>query len=198
VLPTHPDGYDIVHMNSIDVNADSVVTSLRHTNGIYKIDRDTGEIVWKVGGTPTPESLTVVGDPAGSEPLGGQHDARLHPDGTLTAFDNGQTHERPPRAVRFEIDEAAGTATFLEAISGLPEVTEAVCCGSARRSASGSWLVGWGRFPGQNGITELAPDGARTFRLLFPVNNSYRAVPVPAGKISRTELRDGMNVQHPR
>jgi hypothetical protein len=200
VLPNHVSdgGYDIVHINSVDVDGDTMVISLRHTDGVYKIDRNSGDVVWKLGGTTTPESLSVIGDPAGSEPFGGQHDARLRADGTLTAFDNGETHGRPPRAVRYEIDEDAGTATFLESVSGLPEVTEAICCGSARRSASGSWLVGWGRFPSQNGITEFAPDGTRTLRLYFPVNNSYRAIPVPAGKLSRAELRDGMNVQHPR
>ncbi len=198
VLPNHADGYDVVHMNALDIDSGSLVVSLRHTNAAYEIDRDSGDVVWKLGGTPTPESLNVIGDPATGGPFGGQHDVRLHSDGTLTAFDNGQTQDRPPRAVRFGIDPEAGTATYLESISGLPEVAEAVCCGSARRSPSGSWLVDWGRFPlGTNGITEVAPDGTRTFRLVF-ATNPYRTVPVPAGKISRAEMRDGMDVQHPR
>lgn len=197
VLPSSADGYDVVHMNSLEVDGDGIVISLRHTDGVYKIDRETGDVVWKLGGTPTPESLTVVGDPAGSEPFGGQHDARMRPNGTLTVHDNGETLGRPPRGVQFQIDEAAGTATYLESITE-PGVTEAICCGSARRSPSGSWLMGWGHFPIDNGISEFAPDGTMTFKLQFAANSTYRAVPVPAGQLTRAELRDGMDTQHPR
>jgi Arylsulfotransferase (ASST) len=189
--------FDIVHINSVDVNADSVLISMRHTDGVYKIDRASGEIIWKLGGTPTPESLTVVGDPYGADPFGGQHDARMHADGTLTAFDNGQTRDRPPRGVRFQIDEGAGTATYLGAISD-PDVPEAVCCGSARRTASGGWLVGWGGLPGLNPIIEFAADGSRTFKLNFPTGFSYRAHPIAAGQLGRAALRNGMDAQHPR
>ncbi|GIK78242.1 MAG: hypothetical protein BroJett022_19320 [Actinomycetes bacterium] len=190
--------YDIVHINSMDATADSVVISLRHTDGIYEIDRDTGEVLWKLGGTPTPESLTVLGDPHASNPLGGQHYARVNADGTLTAFDNGQGQGRPPRAVRYEIDEDAGTATLLEAV-GDPDVPSAVCCGSARRSASGSWMMAWGGLLSTpHPVSEFAPDGSRTFVLEFPGTFSYRADAVPAGKLTRAELRAGMNAQHPR
>jgi hypothetical protein len=190
--------YDIVHINSMDADDNSVVISLRHTDGIYEIDRDTGDVVWKLGGTPTPESLTVLADPHASNPLGGQHYARITADGTLTAFDNGQGQGRPPRAVRYEIDEDAGTATLLEAV-GDPDVPAAVCCGSARRSASGSWMMSWGGVGATpHPVSEFAPDGSRTFVLGFPGTFSYRADAIPPGKLSRAELRAGMNAQHPR
>jgi len=174
------------------------VVSLRHTDGVYRIDRSTGEIVWKLGGTPTPESLSVVGDPLSPDPFGGQHDARLHEDGTLTVFDNGSLRDRPPRAVRYRIDEGAGTATLLEAVSE-PAASRAVCCGSARRSDSGSWVAAWGRgAPAFNPVSEFAPDGAPTFKLNFPDTFSYRAHPVPPGELGRAALREGMDAQHPR
>ena len=191
--------FDIVHINSvdIDVDADSVLISMRHTDGVYKIDRASGEIIWKLGGTPTPESLTVVGDPYRADPLGAQHDARMHADGTLTVFDNGQPRDRPPRAVRFQVDAGARTATYLGAISD-PDVSEAVCCGSARRTASGGWLVGWGTGPEKNPIIEYAADGSRTFKLSFPNGSSYRAHPIAGGQLGRAALRNGMEAQHPR
>ena len=107
----HDNVFDVVHMNAAVVDGDSIVISLRHTDGIYKIDRDTGEMVWKLGGTPTPESLTVLNDPHAANPLGGQHDAMIRGDGTLTAHDNGQYQGGPPRTVHYEIDEDAGTAS---------------------------------------------------------------------------------------
>ena len=136
-----------------------MLISMRHTDGVYKIDRTTGDIVWKLGGTTTPESLTVIDDPLGANPFGGQHDARMLDDGTLTVFDNGMTRNRPPRAVRYQIDESAGTATLLESVSDT-DAPNAICCGSARRSDSGSWTVGWGAFPDFNPVSEFAADGS--------------------------------------
>lgn len=195
--PLAPAPFDIVHVNSVDVDADAVLISMRHTDGVYAIDRASGEILWRLGGTPTPESLTVVGDPGGANPFCGQHDARMHADGTLTAFDNGQTRDRPPRAIRVQIDADARTATYVGAISD-PGVPGAVCCGSARRTASGGWLVGWGTGPELYPIIEYAADGSRTFKLSFPIGSSYRAHPMAAGQLSRAALRNGMEAQHPR
>jgi hypothetical protein len=81
--------YDFFHANAVSLGKKVVLLSLRQTDGVYAIDRATGRILWKLGGTPTPESLTVVGDPDAAAPLGGQHDARILPDGTVSVFDDG-------------------------------------------------------------------------------------------------------------
>jgi hypothetical protein len=183
------------------MNGDSVLISMRHTDGIYKIDRTTGDIVWKLGGTATPESLIVQDDPEAAHPLAGQHDARILPDGTLTAFDNGAfvsdsaPVHRAPRGVRYAIDEGAGTATLLESVED-SDVSAAICCGSARRSATGSWLIGWGGV--FNPISEFTAAGVRTFKLDFPGTWSYRAHQVASGELSAAALRAGMDSQHPR
>ena len=53
--------------------------------------------------------------------FGGQHDARVLSDGSVTIFDNGFHSDpvlrHPPRAVRYAIDRGAGTATLLEQIN---------------------------------------------------------------------------------
>lgn len=191
-------GHDIVHINSLEATNGAVVVSMRHTDAVYKIDRSTGEIVWKLGGTTTPESLTVLNDPLGSDPLGGQHDARILPDGTLTTFENGTNKSRAPRAVRYEINEAAGTATLLESVSD-PDAPSANCCGSARRSPSGSWVASWGGLgSAPHPISEFDSTGGQTFKLLFPGDFSYRANPVEYGKLGRSALRHGMNLRYPR
>ena len=76
----------------------------------------TGSITWKLGGTPTPESLQVVGDQY-SQLFSGQHDAIFAPDGSLTVHDDGTEANRPPRAVRFTIDTATATATEVEQVT---------------------------------------------------------------------------------
>ncbi|MGH2926556.1 MAG: aryl-sulfate sulfotransferase [Solirubrobacterales bacterium] len=183
-------GYDLLHWNSIEPDGDSVIVSFRHLDAIYKIDKTTGDIVWKLGGTPTPESLTVVGDNH-AKLLGGQHDARLLPDGTLTVFDDRtMLSDRRPRALRFRIDEQAGTATLLESITD-SRVPVSQCCGSARRLPNGDWLVGWGGK--DNPIAGYRSDGHRTFLMTLGDNRSYRAQPVPTGAVSAQDLRDGMS-----
>jgi hypothetical protein len=181
-------GYDILHWNSIEPAGDSVIASFRHLDAVYKIDKGTGDIVWKLGGTETLESLEVKDDPRGHT-FGAQHDARLLPDGTLTVFDNrSNLPNKRPRAVRFRIDAAAGTATLLRSITD-PDVPASSCCGSARRLGSGDWLIDWG----PKGIGGYKPSGERTFLLTFDSNFSYRAEPVPSGAVSRQDLRQGMN-----
>jgi hypothetical protein len=193
--------WDEFHMNAIEPeydaqgNVKAILFSLRQTDAIYKIDRGTDEIVWKLGGTPTPQSLTVLSDPAGSYPLGGQHDVRLLPDGTITLHDNDTNLGYPPRAVRYSIDEAARTATFVEEITD-PGAPTSLCCGSARRSPDGSWLMSWGA---NSLVTEFDAAKQRTFQLGFGgAVFSYRATYAPDGVLSAETLRAGMNAMHPR
>jgi hypothetical protein len=183
--------YDIVHWNSIQPAGDSVIASFRHLDAVYKIDKSTGAIVWKLGGTSRPASLNVIGDPF-AYTFGGQHDARLLPDGTLTVFDNRSylTPSQPPRAVRFRIDEQTGTATLLQSITD-PAVPASFCCGSARRLGNGDWLIDWGSAAHQP-IGGYEADGTRTFRLTFDARSSYRAEPVRAGLLTAEDLRAAM------
>jgi hypothetical protein len=166
-----------------------VLVSLRQTDAVYAIDRATGQIHWKLGGTPTPDSLTVVGDPDAAAPLGGQHDVRLLADGTITVFDDGTFLGRPPRAVRYRIDTAAHTATLLDQITD-PTVATSLCCGSARLLASGNWLISWG---GDPVFGEYQPDGAPVFKISFDGLFSYRVVPIAPEQLRIAQLRAGMN-----
>jgi VCBS repeat-containing protein len=186
---------DIVHINAVEpAGDDAIMISLRHTDAVYKIKKSTGEVIWKLGGTWTPKSLTVKGDPEGAYPLGGQHDVRLQPDGTITIHDNNTNLPDPPRAVRYQIDEAAKTATLVEEVTD-PRVPSSFCCGSSRRSADGSWLMSWG---GKSLVTEFNSADERTFALGFGGTVfSYRAVPAD-GVPDAATLRSGMDSMHPR
>jgi hypothetical protein len=182
------------HYNSVEWTGDGFIISFRHLDAIYKIDYPSGAISWKLGGTTRPESLSVVGDPAfsGGSGISGQHDARLLPDGTVTLHDNGQraSPSRPPRAVRYRIDLGARTATLLERVSD-PIAPVSGCCGSSRRLPGGNWVTGWG---GTADITEQRPDGSRVFRLRTTF--TYRAIPIPYGRIAPSAFRAGMDSQY--
>jgi Arylsulfotransferase (ASST) len=197
--PAHlPDGrtaYDIVHPNAVEALANgSFLLSLRHTDAVYEISRPAGEVAWKLGGTTTAKSLAVAGDSHGTYPLGGPHDVRSLADGTITVHDNAVSLNRAPRAVRYQVNATARTAWLAEQVTD-PQITNANCCGSARKLSGGGWLIGWGN---NDLITEFDPDGNRVFSLSFGGPFSYRAVPVPTGALDREELRNGMDVMHPR
>jgi hypothetical protein len=187
---------DAYHLNSIEPDGDGYVLSFRHLDAVYRIDRSSGNIDWKLGGVHRPESLTVIGDPLSPvSTFGGQHDARVLPDGTVTVFDDGSLQSRAPRSLRFSIDESAGTATVLEDVEDAATAASS-CCGSTRRLSGGHWVTSWGS---NDYVTEQAASGARVFTLTFPQHlASYRASPLLPGIVSPAELRAGMDSQFPR
>jgi hypothetical protein len=192
-LPNGEKGYDVFHANSISFAGDTVLLSDRQDDAVYDIDRATGDILWKLGGTPTPQSLTVVDDPR-AVPLGGQHDARFLPDGTISIFDDASLQGLPPRVVRFRIDPIARTATFVQQIVD-PSVTSPICCGSARLLGSGNWLISWGNNPVMG---EYEQDGTPVFRFTWDDLFSYRFVPVTGVRLTAAQLRAGMDAMAPR
>jgi hypothetical protein len=184
--------YDPVHINSIEPRgADEIVVSMRHTDAIYGIERSTGDVRWKLGGTETPASLRVIGDPA-EKLFGGQHDARVGEGGYLSVYDNGKDRPRRPRVVSYRLDLERRTATYIGQLND-SRIKTSHCCGSARPLARGGWLVSWG----DNPLVTAFDDRDRVaFRLTLPVP-TFRAVPVPRGATSIAALDRGLEQMEP-
>ena len=192
VLDDGSQAYDVTHINAIEPVGDDLIVSLRHTDAVYRIRTRDGRIRWKLGGTETRRSLSVVGDPA-DYPLAGQHDPRLW-NGTLTVHDNATNLLRPARAVRYAIDTKRRTATLLESVME-PQVPTSLCCGSARKLPDGNWLIGWGGY----GVSSLlTPSGSLVSRFKFENQAlfSYRTVSAPESAASRSSLRAGMDAMY--
>ena len=181
------DPFDRVHLNSVEPAGDRVIVSLRNTDGVYGIDRKTGEIAWKLGGQETPESLRIIGDYY-EYPSGAQHDARVLPDGTLSIFDNRSGLDQPPRVTRWRVDEDDMTATLLEAYED-PLAPKSPATGSARFSRDGSLFVYWGD---SYLMTEFSPQGSIAFRLSIG-GMAYRAYPVPGELVGYRDFDQGMD-----
>jgi hypothetical protein len=168
--PGDGDGaYDYVHGNSIDVDTDgSLLISARNTSAVYKVDRTTGDIVWRLGGR---KSDFAMGDGA---TFGWQHDVRRRADGTLTIFDDRQ----PPdlgRAIVLTLDETAMTASLVRSYQR-PEGLQITSQGNMQLLPNGNVLVGWGSQPV---LTEFAADGTVLFEASLPAGKqSYRDVRV--------------------
>lgn len=184
--------FDPVHINSIEPRGqDEIVMSARHTDALYGIQRSTGEILWKLGGTETAESLRIIGDPA-AKTFGGQHDARVDDKGDISVYDNGKDRPRRPRVVSYRLDLDRGTATYLGQLND-QEISSSHCCGSARPLEGGGWLVSWGDNPLVTGFDD---EGRIAFRLELAAS-SFRAVPVPEGATTPAALDHGLEMMEP-
>lgn len=182
--------FDPVHINSIEPRgAGELVISTRHTDAVYGIERASGEILWKLGGSRTGKSLRIVGDPA-SKLLGGQHDARIAEDGRLSIYDNGKDRPRRPRVVFYRLEPGQGRARYLGQLNDAA-VKSSHCCGSARELPGGGWLVSWGDNPLVSGFDR---EGRIVFRLQLAAS-TFRAVPVPPGATTPSLLDRGMEAQ---
>jgi hypothetical protein len=163
------DAWDNVHLNAIDLDVDgNLLLTARHTWGVYKVDRRTGAVIWRLGGKRSDFRLgrgTSVAWP---------HDARRRVDGTIGIFDNAAS---PPvrkrsRAIVVALDETARTATLVRAFTH-PDGLLAATQGNMQQLPAGNVFVGWGS---RSHFSEYAPDG----RLLFDGRpqrgfDSYRA-----------------------
>ncbi|MBK8834858.1 MAG: aryl-sulfate sulfotransferase [Anaerolineae bacterium] len=88
---------DVYHGNAIERDTDgNLLLSNRHTAQIVKINRATGNVMWKLGGKEN--EFTFVNDTGFSY----QHDIRRLENGHITLFDNGNPHEGFPaqRSIR--------------------------------------------------------------------------------------------------
>src|SRR4051812_43277282 len=185
--------FDLIHMNSVEFDGPNLLVSGKNVNAVYLVRRSDGRVLWKLGGTRRPQSVTIKGDPYGQDLFDGQHDARMQADGTVSLHDNGTfKHHRLPRIVRYRI--RGRTATLVQTIKD-PRVGHSYCCGSGQRLGHGHWLVDWGA----NSIIEELRGRKRVLTLTLPHKLfSYRAQSVPPGILTRDALRAGMDAQYPR
>jgi len=200
-IPALTSPYDIIHINSFEEDGNGIVFSARHLDAVYRITDPggagptAGDVDWKLGGTTTAESLTSVNNPLAPNVFGGQHDARILSDGTLTVHNNGTRLSFQPRAVQYQLDTTARTATLIDSLTD-SDIPTSGCCGGARRLPAGGWAVSWGY---SSLIGEYDNQGNRVFSLRYPTGAfSYRVVPVLDNELSATDLRQGMNDQFPR
>jgi outer membrane protein assembly factor BamB len=161
--------YDYFHINSIDVDTDgNLLVSARNTWAIYKIDRRTGKVLWRLGGYRSDFALGP------DVRFAWQHDARRQPDGTITLFDNEST---PPvgdrsRVLRLNVDETAKRVTVAKVFTH-PAKLLAFAEGNAQALPGGQTVVGWGM--GRR-VSELGPDGELLFDVKLPKDaDTYRA-----------------------
>ena len=145
--PTLTEPYDIIHMNSVEDDGDGVVFSARHLDAVYRIDKSTGNIDWKLGsddpGDAHQQELDgcrrsfrgpSVRRPARCPAASGRHGH--HP---------RQRDQRQPSPSRGPLQHRPGGQDGeARRIGERPPDPGSFCCGGARKLPTGDWVMSWG------------------------------------------------------
>jgi hypothetical protein len=152
------------HMNAIDIDEDGhILLSSRHLSEVTKINRQTGEIIWRLGGPKN--QFTFLNDPL--DGFRNQHDIRVLGKGHYTVFDNGNLHNPPvSRAAEYVLDTQKMTATLVWEFRNPPDASYSYYMGNAQRLPSGNTHIDWG-VGDRPKATEVRPDGKVVYEMDF-------------------------------
>ncbi len=162
--------YAYFHLNSLqELPSGNVVISSRYTWGVYEIDKQTGKLVWTLGGK---YSTFKIGKGAH---FSFQHDAHLAGN-TLTVFndacDGPQQQQSQSSAKILRLNPTTRTATLIHAYRHTPPLL-ANSQGSVQTLPDHNIFIGWGNQPD---LSEYTPKGRQIFNATLPFGvNSYRA-----------------------
>lgn len=184
--------FDYAHVNaiSIDPTDNNLLASVRTTSEIVKISRQTGQILWHLGGKKN--QFAFIGEHAENAPYYtvGQHDIHRLPNGHLLYFDNGNisgggvtpSDRTYSRAVEYALDETNMTATLVWEFRHTPDIS-APCTGSVKRYANGDTTIDWGCAVPTSGtiLTEVNSAGQVVFELQHRTNNGLSSVLLGGG-----------------
>ena len=167
--------FNFPHMNAIDLDYDGqILLSCRGISEMTKINRDTGEIIWRLGGAHS--DFTFINDPLNGPR--NQHAIRATDPNRYLLFDNGDGHSpQVSRGVEYELNMDPNVMTA-SIVWQYPDPTTtsmyAHYMANTQRLPSGNTLINWavGYLPK---LTEIKPDGTKALELNWLNNNeAYR------------------------
>lgn len=177
------------HLNTINLDRDDNLI-LATPSWTKKINRQTGEIMWHLGGDENEfsfvgvDSLDGVGDVTG-------HSIHRLDNGNFLNYDNGPRRGAgTSEAHEYKIDEVNKIAEKIRTFT--PDTAiRAWHRGNAQRLPNGNTMVGWGGASGDHipSATEFDSAGNTVLKVYFddPVTESYRAVRHPYPPVPRHE-----------
>jgi len=134
--------WDYFHINSIGIDPvdQNLLISSRNTSAVYKVNRRTGAVIWRMGGKHNQFRMGP-----GSH-FAFQHDVRMWPGGVMTVFDNEggpPRFGRQSRALTLSVDEVRRRVRLIRADVHEPAIYSAAL-GSVQPLTGGRVFVGWG------------------------------------------------------
>jgi hypothetical protein len=170
-VPTSPtSAWDYFHINAVSVDEDgNLLIDSRNAWAAYRIDRRSGAVIWRLGGTKSDFKLGP--DVA----FAWQHNPTAVDDhGLIRIFDNEAAPQVLPysRVIWVRHDDRNKTAT-LERWLKHPDGLSAGSQGNAEGLENGDTFVGWGALPR---FSEFDDQNNLIFDAALPTGyNSYRA-----------------------
>jgi hypothetical protein len=161
--------FDPYHLNSVSLDSDgNLIISMRNTWAVYKVDHQTGAVIWTLG-----SNQNQFKRGAGTS-TAFQHDVLVQSNGMFTAFDDGggppTVHQA--RALELSVDETNKTVTLVKQFEHSPGLNTNFE-GNAQLLPGNDLFVGWGQQPY---FTEFNSAGQEVFDARFTSNtSSYRA-----------------------
>jgi hypothetical protein len=166
---------DYLHANSIEVLPDGdLLVSARHTWALYKLDRRSGRVIWRMGGKRSGFDMGP------GTRFSWQHDASHPASDTITVFDDGagqiQT-EQHSRGLALQYDATHRTVRLIRSYAHPRPSILAYAMGSTQLLPSGNVIVGWGDVPM---LSEFTSEGTLVADSWLPWGqDSYRGVRCP-------------------
>jgi Arylsulfotransferase (ASST) len=174
--------WDWFHINAVHLDTDgNLLVDSRNTWTTFKVNRQTGQIMWQLGGKHS--SFTLRAAPGQVLDQDGkifawQHDPEAIGGGEYTFFDDESSGHllRASRAVTVQLDLANKVATLVTS-DNQPEGKVAQVMGNAQTTADHDLFVGWGALPY---ISEFSSSGKLVFNAQLPAGvSTYRAYLLP-------------------
>ena len=183
---------DYAHPNSICEDVDgNFLLSVRHFDAVLKINRNSGEIMWWLGGEKAKRNdFTWTNDDIdGFTGFSHQHSVEVMSNGNILMFDNGNLRtNRFSRAVMYQLDEVNMTVTKVWEFRHTPDIY-ASSMGSVQELPNGNIVIGWGTNSTHVVATEVAPDGSVEAELATPLPEQIRSYRVYKAPFSMTGVQ---------
>jgi arylsulfate sulfotransferase len=172
----------VVHPNSLEIDTDSNILMIaRAMDEITKIDRKTGDIIWRLGGKNNQFNFADT-----SHAFSMPHSIRSIGDGHYTLFDNGTNRDpQYSRAIEYFIDEDNMTIEKVWEYDAYKTVFSR-SGGSTQRLSSGNTLVCYGGQISDPSIREVHADGSMAFSLGFTDPN------IRVGSVTKSPWKTNM------
>jgi Arylsulfotransferase (ASST) len=128
------------HGNSFDFDTDgNILMAFRSLNEVTKIDAQTGEVIWRMGGLRNQFTFEGSPDPGFSR----QHNVRVVGPGRFILLDNVGLGIAQSRYERYAVNEETHTAVLEQSYASAPPVLTLIG-GSVQATESDQYLVSFG------------------------------------------------------
>ena len=145
------------------------IFSFPSTSEVMKVNRTTGEVMWRLGGRHNEFLFDEPADELGNR-FSFQHKVHRLANGNILIFDNGLTRKpQYSRVVEYKIDETAKTCNKIWEYRHEPDIVTNFG-GGAQRLPNGNTLVNWGMLGGvvERTVSEVTADKRLVYELSIP------------------------------